>query len=335
MHMRRITVAALVLLTISVALLAPPRRFTVLGDSMAPGLRPGDVLQTGWFPLRDWLVTPGRFERWVLQVSDAHDPASDVPALKRVVGLPGEDVAIVDGDVVVAGRPVLKSPADLVSVAVHAPRPPLETPGFWEQPAAEVLDDVALEMDVPHELLPVRDGGLAAVIDVKDLPTDAFVRLRVEVGASTISWRMRATGRYGCVAGRLDGHLVAACWPLLSDDPRSGRRSCLPPRPPTTWQVAEPWPQAADTADVLSPRLALRLEGAGAAELTQVSAWRDALYRPAISGMAAWQPAAGEFVVLGDVPVASRDSRHWGPVTRTGLRHRVLVGPDAIKARER
>jgi type IV secretory pathway protease TraF len=52
-----------------------------------------------------------------------------------------------------------------------------------------------------------------------------------------------------------------------------------------------------------------------------------------INGTASWRPAAGEFVVLGDVSVASRDSRHWGPVTRASLFHRVLVEPDAIKAR--
>ena len=325
--------AVLVLLVIGVAMLAPPRRFTVLGDSMAPALRSGDVVQTGWFSLCDRLVAPRRFECWVLRVADADDPTSNVPVLKRVVGLPGEDVSLVEGDVVVAGRLVLKSPAGLASVAVHVPSPALEAPRTWQRPATEMLDDVALDMDVPHALLPVRDGGLAAVIDVEGLPAHGFVRLRVEVGPATVSWRIRATGRYGCVAGRLDGHLVGACWPLRPSDIVPGRRSCLPPRPPTTWQVAEPWPQAATTADVLAPRIALRLDGSGAAELTQVSAWRDVLYRPVINGTASWRPAAGEFVVLGDVSVASRDSRHWGPVTRASLFHRVLVEPDAIKAR--
>lgn len=322
MSLRRGAVAILVVLVTSLAASAPPRWFTVRGFSMAPGFRPGDVVRTDWFPLRDRLQTPARFDCWVLQAADDEDPTVSLPVLKRVVGLPGEEVSLLDGDLAIAGRPVLKTPAELGDVAVEVPSPIAVEPRQWERPAGEVLDDVDVTTDVPHDLQPVRDVGLAAVIEVAAAAADG-VRVRAEIASSAVSWRVRSAGRYACVAGRLDGHLVAACWRLETDERSTDGRRCLPLRPPAAWQVAEPWPGASAPDDPFAPRLSIRLEGPTDARLVQAVVWRDLLYRRAAGGTSTWRPAAGEFVVLGDYSPASRDSRQWGAVARGGLRYRV------------
>lgn len=332
MSVRRSGTAVAILLLVCLVVLGPPRRFEVQGVSMAPGLMPGDVVRSRWFPGRDRFVTPRRFDCWVLRTGDAGGPAGDVPILKRVVGLPGEEVSLVDGDVAVAGRAMLKNPATLARVAVPLDGAAAQgTPRAWERPTGEVLDDVDAPMNQPHELLPVRDVGLAAVIDVTTMPAAGSVRLRAEVDAAVMSWRLRTAGRYGCVAGRLDGHLVAVCWPLPPADPRTSDRSCLPARPPSTWQVARDWPQSKAGQDDVAPRLAIRLDGPPDACLARVTAWRDVLYRPTLNGMASWRPRIGEVVVLGDFPAASRDSRHWGPVAVADLNCRAFHGPHVPK----
>jgi hypothetical protein len=133
-------------------------------------------------------------------------------------------------------------------------------------------------------------------------------------------------GRFAIVAGRLDGHVVAAAWRLhgAADDPPG--RSCLPPQPPRRWSVAEPWAEADALTDT-SPPLALAIEPAAdaTAAIERVDLWRDVFYRPAADGVTEWNLAADAVFVLGDHPAASRDSRHWGPVSRAALMHRVTA----------
>lgn len=86
-----IPLAALVLALSPLAWVHP---LWIHGHSMEPALKSGDL---GW-ALRSWTAgTPNRGELWVVDSSDG-------PAVKRVVGLPGEQVVIKDGDVWVDGR---------------------------------------------------------------------------------------------------------------------------------------------------------------------------------------------------------------------------------------
>jgi signal peptidase I len=82
-------------LVIAIVALAAPRRHEVVGLSMAPALRPGDIVSSGWLPQADRLTRPRRFDRWLLAGPDA------TPIIKRIIGLPGETVQIVDGDLVI------------------------------------------------------------------------------------------------------------------------------------------------------------------------------------------------------------------------------------------
>ena len=316
---------------LAVALLvgAWPATFVIDGLSMAPGLLPGDVVATDLFPFRDRFRRPRRHERWVLRAADG------TPAIKRVVGLPGERVSIAAGDLAIDGRVVLKSPRVLGEMGSIVPEPPaaarpggasrgLEPAHRWAGGGFEVLDEQPVEPERSRVLLSVRDVGLAVVVRVDRLPPEGFIRVAAGVDETVVPWRVAASGRYAFVAGRLDGHLVAVAWPLPAAAAASRARSCLPADPPRQWDLAEPWP--ADAAG--PPRLAFEVMRPVAAAgdhavIERVGLWRDGLHRPAADGALAWQVGPEACFVLGDFPSASRDSRHWGDVPLAALRHAV------------
>jgi type IV secretory pathway protease TraF len=320
-------VAFVVVMLCGVGVFAPPRRYQVDGLSMAPGLRPGDVVTTGWFPSLDRLRQPRRHERWILTSPDGS------PAIKRVVGLPGETVSIRDGDLAIGGRTILTPPSILAELASPVPEAQIVSDGDdaadgrWQRTVSlpVVLDDAAFAPAERRMLLPVRDVGLAAVIRLRESPQQgATVRVLARVGGFVVPWRLKASGLYGVVAGRLDGHLVGAAWPIaemLGLDEHS--HSCLPALAPVTWDVARPWPYSTTPdADEAPPVLGLGLDVAGGpasrdnadAMIEQLVVWRDILHRPAADGVVEWRVESGNFFLLGDFPSGSRDSRHWGPL---------------------
>lgn len=288
---------------------------------MAPGLAAGDVVRSGWFSLGDRWRKPRRFERWAVA-------ATDGTAIKRVVGLPGERVALQDGDLVIDDRTVLKQPRLLAELGLAvAPGEPPPVTGRrnderWTAAPQEVLDDVGVEAVRSHVLLPVRDVGVAVILLVRELPVEGFVRVRVQVGSHVVPWRLTATGRHAIVAGRLDGHLVAVAWELVqAGASRNASRSCLPALPPARWQVAVPWFATGDD-ELASPQLAIMCEAPpDTVSLERASLWRDVLYRPGANGSHSWSLNADECFVLGDHPAASTDSRQWGPIPLSHLRH--------------
>jgi type IV secretory pathway protease TraF len=299
--------------------LALPVRYEVEGVSMAPGFVPGDVVRSGPLPILDRWRAPERFERWVLEAEQGQR------VIKRIVGLPGERVALAAGDLVVDGRTLLKGPRLLAQVGVRLPTASLATAASWDQEPRDVLDDAGVDSGRSTLLLPVRDVGLAAVVAVAGPPARCAARARVVVGRTAITVRLAAPGRHAIVAGRLDGNLVAAAWPLGESVDRD--RSCLPASAPERWDVATAWPEEA-VADDRSPRLAVMVtavaDGATAV-LERTAPWRDTLLRPAADGTTAWQVGTDAVFVLGDHPAASRDSRQWGPVPLPSLRHRVAA----------
>lgn len=301
-----------------------PQRYVVEGHSMGPGLRPGDVVSTGRFSIPSLRAAPCRNERWIMTLPDGST------GLKRVIGLPGETVSIAGGDLRVGERVILKSPRELAQAgsAVAA----VENLGArtWSSLPARVLDDAVF---APHErarlLLPVHDVGFAAeVIVVPEAVARGAVRAQAEAGLLKITWRIKAAGRYCVVAGRLDDHAVAAVWRIPDNRVEAAPRECLPPGAPDTWNVARPWVEHGDghtgQPDDQGPRLALTMTGVdGAATISRVVTWRDILYRPAADGIDRWSVAHDEVFVLGDFPSGSRDSRHFGPLPSSSLKHRI------------
>lgn len=318
--MRRLLLPGLLLFFALAVVAAAPRRHEVDGLSMAPALRPGDIVSSGWLPQAGGLFKPRRFDRWLLAAPDG------TSILKRIVGLPGETVRVVDGDLVINEKPLLTPPPILAEVA-SAVAACDSSPGHWQRAFTHqpVYDDADFAPDESRRLLPVRDIGLAAVIDATShAPLTAALR----VGSRAIRWSL-PTGRFALVAGRLDGHLVAVAWSLAGSSATAGR-SPLPPHPPKAWQIVEPWLPARHGDSTVPLGLSLMTDGRSldpAATdrcLERCIVWRDVFHRVPPDGTASWQVGPGAVFVLGDFPSGSRDSRHWGPLPTTTLQHRLL-----------
>ena len=323
---RRLVLIVATAAALAFGLFAAPRRYVVEGVSMGPGLLPGDVVATGGLPEFDRRRPPVRFDRWIVTLPDGST------GLKRVVGLPGETIGLVDGDLVVAGQPLLKGPRLLAGIGAEA-EVEVESvePGgsLWAQAPAVVLDDAPFAPgEVSRLLRPVHDVGFAAKVFVAAAAVkEGPVRVRATAGRLAVGWRFDAAGRYAVVAGRLDGHAVAAAWPIAEGAGLHvlGRR-CLPAAAPDRWDVARPWPVASDAAgDARSLSLALDVANGGGppAAIERVTIWRDVLLRTAADGVARWSVAADDVFLLGDFPSGSRDSRHFGSLPLTALRQRL------------
>ena len=229
------------------------------------------------------------------------------------MGLPGETLAIVNGDLLADGMAVLKSPRVLAEVGIElATITAGPSSGRFDLPPAEVLDDAPFATEVNRTLVTVNDLGIAAVVRT----ATGAAEIRLTGGGRRVTWRPTPHTRGCFVAGRLDGCFVATAWklPLCAV---AGGRGCLPAAPPT-WAHEEAWPAGdADSGSGWSAEI-----DDPAAIVERVWGWRDVHYRPA-DGVAEWRLGTGSFLVLGDFPTASRDSRHWGPLAREALRHRL------------
>jgi hypothetical protein len=209
---------------------------------------------------------------------------------------------------------VLKSPTILGEVALPVAVPIEHDDGEAWMPPVDVLDDVTFAAEVNRSLESVRDVGIAAVVHAG--PDGS--RARVAVGDARITWRLPAGVCCQLIAGRLDGRLVAVAWIDRDKPPADDRRSVLPNRTPT-WTVAVPWPQG--MAGPTEAGCSAALDAGGKVE--HIAAWRDIHYRPSMDGPTTWRLDADSFLVLGDFPTGSLDSRAWGPRPRHSLRHRV------------
>ncbi len=296
------------LVAAAVVAVAGPRRFIVDGLSMAPGLMPGDIVATGWLPQADGKRNPRRFERWVIDTLDG-------AAIKRVAGLPGERVAIQDGELLVEGVAALKSPFVLAELAQPVDVTLTREDHAVRIPPTVVLDDAAFATEVNRALEPVADVGIAATIRAGS----AGSRVRVTCGAVRILWRLPAALRCRLIAGRLDGRLVAVAWRAPEAPAEDDRRLALPSRVPAAWQAAPPWP-----SDLPGPaETGIDVEADADGIIEQVVVWRDIHHRPDGTGSNAWQLDGDSYLLLGDFPTASIDSRAWGPRPRRALLHRV------------
>lgn len=306
--------AGLVLLAF-VGWLTRPVRWEVDGLSMAPGLLPGDVVQGGWFPLVDRWRRPQRFERWTLAARDG------AIAVKRVWGLPGEEIGIVDGDVTVEGQVVVKPPRVLAEVALPvAPVSRSTTDGEVRFVLPDpVLDDVPFAPDERRVLVPVSDVGVAAVIEVDT--DDGPVSVEISVASRGVRMHLRKPGRHAVVAGRLDGAFVAAAWPL---GPGAVTRSCLPPGGTVEWSVQSRW-NPGEPVTSLDVHVVAPSAQAGGARIVDVVSWRDVHHLVPATGTMQWRLNGDEAFVLGDYPGGSRDSRQWGAVGIEGFRTRLAA----------
>ena len=317
--MRRLAILPLlVALGALAAILARPLRWEVDGLSMAPGLLPGDVVQSAAFPVLDSLRPLRRFDRVVVQAPDGSI------GIKRIAGLPGERLTIADGDLAIDGDVVLTPPCVLAEIASPVPAEQKRRGDgsirlVVEQPP---LDDAPFAPEERRMLLPVRDIGLAAVIHA----SADIACLRFAVGDRAVRFRPRGAGRFMLVAGRLDGRFVAAAWPLVAVPPTGAEgRSGFFSGAPAAWQLVRSWGDAAPADAPLA--VEYRDETPPEQPATSVEnlfVWRDILHRPAADAIVEWRLGPRECFVLGDFPSGSRDSRQWGPISVDRILHRAL-----------
>ncbi len=324
MRKHRVAIVAAMIVAATAALLARPVRYAVDGVSMGPGLLPGDVVSASWFSRWGGTSETCRFERWIVTLPDGST------GLKRLIGLPGETLSLVDGDLSVDGRRILKGPRLLAESGSIVATANLCGASTWSAPATRVLDDAPFAVnEVSRLMLPVRDGGFGAEVTVSSAAVATGpARLRAEAGPLRITWQISAAGRYAIVAGRLDGHAVAATWPLSVTPAFEPPRRILPAGAAEAWDVTRPWPSvdtAMESDDESAPSLAIEILAPDPAGVTidRVVTWRDILYRPAADGVTQWSLGSGNVFVLGDFPSGSRDSRHFGPLPVIALRHRL------------
>lgn len=320
-------------MAIVVASLWPPRLAEVQGVSMGPGLLPGDVVGSTFFPAADRLRRPGRYERWVVR-----DPDGDA-AVKRVVAGDGESLAIEEGDLAIDGRVMPKAPGVLAELATgvavgfvangaaDAPSVAFDRTS-WRFEAPVVYDDARFAPEEKRWLVPVRDVGLAGIVRLAPVRTTLSCR----VGEHRMRWSPQGPGFAAVVAGRLDRHIVAVAWLIdsrfaavvdpwnASTDP--GRLAqggpWFPAGLPDAWSITLP----VSTVEGQSVRLAIDVTGDGA-EVVTSAVWRDVHHLPSDSRDRRWRIPDGEWFLLGDHPPASLDSRQWGPLPRDRLWYRV------------
>lgn len=313
---RWLIVAALALLPVGAALTIAPYRITQ--GSMEPALHQGDLV-LGWRPS----VWGGPPPRWS-EVLFAH-PRDDAKVLiKRLVGLPGETIALVAGDVRIDGR-IASKPADL--------QERLWLPVLPEGPAEPLLQEHFSRGTTPEYQArfraqdgPPGDAPSPGRFYVQDL------RLRLQARASAPGelWidlpknghRLRVVFAFGRTGGKIVYGAHESPLPDLPLGPRLGLSAAI-------WDgLAEARAdglvvrQELEIVEIMEPGLDVGPPGPrivvidGPIVIERLALDRDIFYRPEPglgNGIGVAVPAAA-FYALGDHSAASEDSRRWGPV---------------------
>ena len=289
--------------------------------SMAPALIPA-AEQGDRFVLANLLAyrfgDPERGDMAILTL-----PFSDAILVKRVMGLPGETIAIKEGDLFLDGKRLVKERALLDRVKV-----PLLTlddyrreasPAGWQPPKEPLLEQYRLP-----------DGERSAS---NRKATDAVVFARLRTGAEPRSITFQLD------VGRSANHLVVMATGGAGSISVAGtevmRGTVLRLEPEREYEV---WLTNADRlfrvqidgrtvaeAPVLRARkVRLTVFFQGDVELTELSVARDLAYRPPKEA-GALKLGEDQYYVLGDNSENSRDSRMFKAVDRAAFLGRIVA----------
>ncbi len=304
----------------------------VVGPSMLPSLKEGELRLTR--PL--WAAPPERHDLVVFR-----EPDSEQVAVKRIAGLPGERVRLLDGDLFIDGArfqravngadslvPLVDAAGEEIAAQFNVGARSQAQSGFLHDSGRAFLRSVPLDGYLLDGQLiegqrPASDLGLAAEFELLE-PGSLFELLVVE-GDATFSLSL---GEGRCSLWEGDQLLESAEVPF---DLRSGRLflgkvdqllyACLDGQP-----LFEPVPfTTIDPPDLVggAPGPPFEQAGFGGHQvlLRRIRVGRD-LYRDPSGTYACsreLQLTEDQYFLLGDNPEASRDSRHYGPVPRERL----------------
>ncbi len=325
---------------------------TVAGSSMVPTLHEGDRL---WIDRTALLWRQP--QRWEVVVARNPQNGAEL-CIKRIVGLPGERVALRDGDVIVDGAVVVKSRDEqlVTRQLIHREeasgrRWQTEQAAGWRwdetawqhqaQPSKDakwlhyrhprsqpVTDDVPANVGLSRKLNWVDEFMLAAELSVQGAGS---LNLIIDDGTATAEVRLRLpAGEMTVVESKLHSSVVRLS--ALSRE-RLARGKVQIEFSNFDQQLLlvidghvelrRPWPKtkAAGTARPVS----IGVRGLDL-RLGTLTLYRDIYHSDHAVGVrppraARWQLGPNEYFLLGDNAPVSLDSRLWGP-----LPGRLLVG---------
>ena len=230
---------------------------------MAPGLGDGEVIS--WLPAQT--DTYQRYGRVVCKYKDEL-------ITKRIMGLPGESIRIADGELIINGEMLRKSPrllqhfgliVDCQSdswrdatqswehssnnwVCEHVSSKhvswlhfhPKTLPGLIPDGGGVlVYDDVSWLPKETRRLEVVKDVGISAVLDIA-LQEECGLEILVGINQHMARLVVRRQGRLALIAGRLDGQFVVTAWPILGQH-REFHEGFDGIRTPLVHEIPEEW----------------------------------------------------------------------------------------------
>ena len=254
---------------------------------MSPGLRDGEVVS--WVP-----VQSDAYQRYLPVVCELNNKL----VTKRIVGLPGESVEIIDGELVVDGEILRKDPPLLKQLGLivdcqadswcdlnHSWK---QSNNVWMcdnvrsdkfswldfQPRVSqgvvpdigsvcFYDDVSWLPMETRRLEIVRDVGFSAMLDI-DLQKGCGLEIRVKKDGLATRLVVKNDGGIAVIAGRLDGQYVVAAWPVIREQQKfhesgNSSRSCFFEELPKEWSAQWEISNAAEKSQN-EPSLALGIK---------------------------------------------------------------------------
>jgi len=144
--------------------------FYIPSESMMPGLLVGDRLVVSKYPYGwSWVSpsfhvfprTPGRIWGRMPERGDiviVTPPGQRADYIKRVIGLPGDTIEVIDGTVILNGRPVPREARPRTTVPIDA-NTPCRPDGFGDFRARGDDGRMYCSMPVFRETIPTSSGG--------------------------------------------------------------------------------------------------------------------------------------------------------------------------------
>jgi len=283
-----------------------------------------------------WLQSPQRFD-----VVAFHPPDSPQLAVKRIIALPGETLEIRRGELFVNGQLLRKSFRQFRETAVLVSEQHRETTSAWKQQG----DELAYHHHPAHpaarnQTSPVQDFDAynPAIARELNAVADVIAQCRFSAAGAVLGLRVHDGYDWFTI------HYDATSGKVVAEGPRGEIASAESPallagEHTLAWGVFDRQlvlaiddrmmlhHELAETARPLEPvptPLAIA-RGIEQLEVHSLRVFRDIYHLDEHHRGGCWKGpslGAGEYVVLGDNPPLSIDSRHWEP----GVRRREILG---------